>query len=116
MATAPKVKHHDYLPRRSEPMPSVRSVSGLRDGRSRHHLDVSHIFRRTGWCSPSSSSSVLSPWWSGVSDVIAERMQGDHTRFVQISHRYGQDLLFIASCDFLFAWFWAFFNAALFPG
>src|ERR1700741_5660513 len=52
-------------------------------------------------------------WWR---DVIHEaEVEGDHTRVVQISHRYGM-ILFIASEGMFFvAWFWAFFNSALFP-
>ncbi len=52
-------------------------------------------------------------WWR---DVIHEaEVEGDHTRVVQISHRYGM-LLFIASeVMFFVAWFWAYFNTALFP-
>ncbi len=53
-------------------------------------------------------------WWR---DVIREAEQeGHHTRVVQLHHRYGM-LLFIASeVMFFVAWFWAYFNTALFPG
>ena len=52
-------------------------------------------------------------WWR---DVIREaEFQGHHTRVVQLHHRYGM-LLFIASeVMFFVAWFWAYFNTALFP-
>lgn len=51
-------------------------------------------------------------WWSDVRD---EANVGDHTPVVQLHHRYGM-LLFIASeVMFFVAWFWAYFNAALFP-
>ena len=46
----------------------------------------------------------------------ASRTRGDHTRVVQLHLRYGM-LLFIASeVMFFVAWFWAFFDASLFPG
>jgi cytochrome c oxidase subunit 3 len=56
---------------------------------------------------------TMAAWWR---DVIREaEYQGHHTRVVQISHRYGM-LLFIASeVMFFVAWFWAYFNTALFP-
>ena len=54
---------------------------------------------------------VMAAWWY---DVIHEAETGDHTRIVQISHRYGM-LLFIASeVMFFVAWFWAYFDASLF--
>ena len=51
-------------------------------------------------------------WWR---DVIREAEHGDHTRVVQISHRYGMILFIASEVMFFVAWFWAYFNAALFP-
>ena len=51
-------------------------------------------------------------WWA---DVVREAESGDHTRVVQMHHRYGM-ILFIASEVMFFAgWFWAFFDFSLFP-
>ena len=52
-------------------------------------------------------------WWR---DVVDEgEVRGDHTAIVQLGLRYGM-LLFIASeVMFFVAWFWAYFNASLFP-
>jgi cytochrome c oxidase subunit III len=51
-------------------------------------------------------------WWS---DTVKESHQGHHTRVVSMHLRYGM-LLFIASeVMFFVAWFWAFFDASLFP-
>ena len=52
-------------------------------------------------------------WWS---DVIRESVhEGAHTPVVKLHLRYGM-LLFIASeVMFFVAWFWAYFDAALFP-
>jgi cytochrome c oxidase subunit 3 len=48
--------------------------------------------------------------------VIREaQFKGDHTRVVQISHRYGMILFIASEVMFFVAWFWAFFNSALFP-
>jgi cytochrome c oxidase subunit III len=52
-------------------------------------------------------------WWR---DVIREaEHQGYHTRVVQISHRYGMILFITSEVMFFVAWFWAYFNTALFP-
>jgi cytochrome c oxidase subunit 3 len=51
-------------------------------------------------------------WWS---DVRAEANSGDHTPVVQLHHRYGMILFIASEVMFFVAWFWAFFNAALFP-
>ena len=53
-------------------------------------------------------------WWR---DVIYEaEVEGDHTRVVQISYRYGMILFIASEVMFFVAWFWAYFNTALFPG
>jgi cytochrome c oxidase subunit 3 len=52
-------------------------------------------------------------WWR---DVVREAEKGGyHTRVVQISHRYGMILFIASEVMFFVAWFWAFFNVALFP-
>ncbi len=56
---------------------------------------------------------VMAAWWT---DVIHEAQHGDHTRVVQISHRYGMILFIASEVMFFVAWFWAFFDASLFTG
>ena len=52
-------------------------------------------------------------WWS---DTVREAHVGHHTKVVSLHLRYGM-LLFIASeVMFFVAWFWAFFDASLYPG
>jgi cytochrome c oxidase subunit 3 len=52
-------------------------------------------------------------WWR---DVIREaEYDGYHTRVVQLSHRYGMILFIASEVMFFVAWFWAYFNTALFP-
>jgi cytochrome c oxidase subunit 3 len=52
-------------------------------------------------------------WWR---DVVREAQYGGfHTRVVQISHRYGMILFIASEVMFFVAWFWAYFNTALFP-
>jgi cytochrome c oxidase subunit III len=54
---------------------------------------------------------VMAAWWH---DVIHEAETGDHTRVVQLSHRYGMILFIASEVMFFVAWFWAFFDASLF--
>jgi len=52
-------------------------------------------------------------WWR---DVIKESVvQGDHTPVVKLGLRYGMILFIASEVMFFLAWFWAYFNAALFP-
>jgi len=51
-------------------------------------------------------------WWK---DVIHEGETGDHTPVVQIGLRYGMILFIASEVMFFVAWFWAFFNAYLYP-
>ena len=51
-------------------------------------------------------------WWR---DVIKEALAGDHTPVVQIGLRYGMILFIVSEVMFFVSWFWAYFNAALFP-
>jgi cytochrome c oxidase subunit 3 len=52
-------------------------------------------------------------WWRDVANEATH--QGYHTRVVQISHRYGMILFIASEVMFFVAWFWAYFNSALFP-
>ena len=56
---------------------------------------------------------TMMSWWI---DVIHEAQHGDHTRVVQISHRYGMILFIASEVMFFVAWFWAYFDVTLFPG
>jgi cytochrome c oxidase subunit 3 len=55
--------------------------------------------------------TMLMWWW----DVITEAARGDHTPVVMLHHRYGMILFIASEVMFFVAWFWAFFNVALFP-
>ena len=52
-------------------------------------------------------------WWA---DVIKEANQGDHTPVVSIGLRYGMILFIASEVMFFVAWFWIFFEMALFHG
>jgi cytochrome c oxidase subunit 3 len=52
-------------------------------------------------------------WWR---DVVREgTFQGHHSPVVQIGLRYGMALFIASEVMFFAAWFWAYFNASLFP-
>jgi cytochrome c oxidase subunit 3 len=50
-------------------------------------------------------------WWR---DVVIEANQGDHTPVVSIGLRYGMVLFIASEVMFFVAWFWMFFEMALF--
>jgi cytochrome c oxidase subunit III len=52
-------------------------------------------------------------WWRDV--IIEAERGGYHTRVVQLHHRYGMILFIASEVMFFVAWFWAYFNVALFP-
>jgi cytochrome c oxidase subunit 3 len=54
---------------------------------------------------------VLIGWWG---DVLKESRAGDHTEVVQISLRYGMVLFIASEVMFFVAWFWEFFEMAIF--
>jgi len=57
---------------------------------------------------------TMAGWWR---DVIREAEdQGHHTPVVQLHLRYGMILFIASEVMFFVAWFWAYFDAALFPG
>ncbi len=50
-------------------------------------------------------------WWG---DVIKESRAGDHTPVVDIGLRYGMIMFIASEVMFFVAWFWAFFEGAIF--
>ena len=70
----------------------------------------------TGWLIPVGVALVLLTmfmWWR---DVIREaEHEGHHTPIVQIGMRYGMALFIASEVMFFAAFFWAFFDASLFP-
>ena len=56
---------------------------------------------------------TMAGWWR---DVVQESVvRGDHTPVVKLGLRYGMILFIASEVMFFFAWFWAYFNSALFP-
>jgi len=55
---------------------------------------------------------VMFSWWS---DTIKEGQEGHHTPVVALHLRYGMIMFIASEVMFFVAWFWAFFDASLFP-
>ncbi|MFM8820749.1 MAG: cytochrome c oxidase subunit 3 [Phenylobacterium sp.] len=56
---------------------------------------------------------TMAGWWR---DVTIEANQGDHTPVVGIGLRYGMIMFIASEVMFFVAWFWIFFEMALFHG
>ncbi len=61
----------------------------------------------------SSVVAVAYFWWR---DVVREAHKGDHTPVVSLHLRYGMIMFIASEVMFFVAWFWAYFDASLFPG
>ena len=56
---------------------------------------------------------TMGGWWR---DVVIEGNSGDHTPVVSIGLRYGMVMFIASEVMFFVAWFWVFFEMALFHG
>ncbi|MBV8824424.1 MAG: cytochrome c oxidase subunit 3 [Bradyrhizobiaceae bacterium] len=115
MAEAHTTRHHDYHLVDPSPWPAVGAVSAFIaafGGISWMH----HFYAAAPLVFGLGVLGILytmAAWWT---DVVREaEFQGHHSRVVQISHRYGMILFIASEVMFFVAWFWAFFNTALFP-
>src|SRR5579871_1590780 len=116
MATA-QVKHHDYHLVDPSPWPIVGAVSAFIMAIGAiswmHHMFSGMWPAIIFFIGVVGVLYTMASWWT---DVIREaQFKGDHTRVVQISHRYGMILFIASEVMFFVAWFWAYFNVALFP-
>ena len=113
MATA-HAKHHDYHLVDPSPWPVVGSISAFVMALGAitwmHHMTAAApIIFGVGTIGV---LYTMASWWA---DVIKEaQYKGDHTRVVQISHRYGMILFIASEVMFFVAFFWMFFDMALF--
>ena len=108
-------KHHDYHLVDPSPWPAVGSLSAFIMAVGAITW-MHHMFAAAPFIFGVGVLGVLYTfvgWWR---DVIREaEFGGFHTRVVQISHRYGMILFIASEVMFFVAWFWAYFNTALFP-
>jgi len=108
-------KHHDYHLVDPSPWPIVGAVSAFLlavGGITWMH----HMFAGAPLVFGAGvigTAYTMISWWTDVTREADK--EGYHTRVVQISHRYGMMLFIASEVMFFVAWFWAYFNTALFP-
>lgn len=105
-------KNHDYHLVNPSPWPAIGSIAAFVTaiGAIMYFRDV------TVWVLIAGLLGVaytMVAWWR---DVIEEALTGDHTQVVQLHLRYGMILFIASEVMFFVAWFWAYFDASLFPG
>ena len=108
------VKHHDYHLVDPSPWPAVGAVSAFLMAVGAiswmHHMyAAAPLVFAAGVVGV---AYTMINWWTDVTREADK--QGYHTRVVQISHRYGMMLFIASEVMFFVAWFWIFFEMALF--
>jgi cytochrome c oxidase subunit 3 len=105
-------KQHDYHLVDPSPWPIVGAIASL-------FLTMGGVYWMHGGTSLIAIVGILGiiyvmiAWWR---DIINEAQhKGDHTQVVQLHLRYGMILFIASEVMFFVAWFWAYFDVALFP-
>lgn len=111
MAESHSEVKHDYHLVEPSPWPVVGSISLflLAFGAVLSFHDM------TNWVWPFGAlgtAYTMYVWWR---DVVEEAHSGFHTPVVQLGLRYGMVLFIASEVMFFVAWFWAYFNASIFP-
>jgi cytochrome c oxidase subunit 3 len=109
---------HDYHLVNPSPWPLVGSIAAtvMAMGGVTWMKGLFGLEKGTSWLFFAGLAGVLYTmvgWWS---DVVKEGNQGDHTPVVSIGLRYGMILFIASEVMFFVAWFWIFFEMALFHG
>jgi cytochrome c oxidase subunit 3 len=108
---------HDYHLVNPSPWPFVGSVSAvvMAMGGVTWMKGLFGMPQHTWWLFALGLAGVLYTmlgWWM---DVVKEANAGDHTPVVSIGLRYGMIMFIVSEVMFFVAWFWIFFEMALFP-
>jgi len=115
MADAAAVKHDYHLVKPSPwPLLGAMAMLVLFLGTAAYLKGFWFIEKGTWWAAAAGFVAlvfVLIGWWG---DVLKESRGGDHTEVVQISLRYGMVLFIASEVMFFVAWFWGFFEGAIF--
>lgn len=123
MADAHKV-NHDYHIIDPSPWPFIGSVGGLLMAiggvaymrwLSDESFAVGGLELANPWLFFVGLLVVLYTMYAWWADTVKESHQGHHTRVVSLHLRYGMILFIASEVMFFVAWFWAFFDASLFP-
>jgi cytochrome c oxidase subunit III len=119
-------KHHDYHLVEPSPWPLVAGIGAFVMAVGAiamfHWLRKSHVvvgglvdLASVGpWLFLLGLAIVLFTFYAWWSDVIKEAHSGYHTRVVALHLRYGMIMFIASEVMFFVAWFWAYFNFALF--
>jgi cytochrome c oxidase subunit 3 len=107
---------HDYHLVKPSPWPLVGSIAAvvMAMGLVIYMKGLWGLEKHTWWVFALGLAGVLYTmvgWWS---DVVKEANEGDHTPVVSIGLRYGMILFIASEVMFFVAWFWIFFEMALF--
>jgi cytochrome c oxidase subunit 3 len=112
-------KHHDYHLVDPSPWPLIGSVSAffMALGAIMWMKDLTMAGAHVGpYVFGAGVIGVLYTMLSWWTDVVREATyEGYHTRVVQLSHRYGMIMFIASEVMFFVAWFWAYFDASLYP-
>ncbi|MFN0218759.1 MAG: cytochrome c oxidase subunit 3 [Hyphomicrobium sp.] len=114
-------KEHDYHLVDPSPWPLFAAIATFVTAIGaiawmRTHVDGEGVFGITGpWVFAAGFSFLIACAWLWWRDVIREAHKGDHTPVVQMHLRYGMILFIASEVMFFVAWFWAYFDSALFP-
>ena len=108
---------HDYHLVNPSPWPLVGSIAAtvMMIGAVIWMKGLFGLEKGTWWVLAAGFAGILYTmvgWWA---DVVKEANQGDHTPVVAIGLRYGMILFIASEVMFFVAWFWIFFDMALFP-
>jgi cytochrome c oxidase subunit III len=108
--------HHDYHLVKPSPWPLVGSIAAMifTAGIVVWVKGVFGLPKGTWWVAALGLFGILYTMFGWWSDVIAESREGDHTPVVSIGLRYGMILFIASEVMFFVAWFWVFFEMALF--
>jgi len=115
MADHAAVKH-DYHLVNPSPWPLVGSIAAtvMAIGLVIWMKGLFGVEKGTPWVFAAGAAGVLYTMFGWWSEVIKEAKHGDHTPVVSLGLRYGMILFIASEVMFFVAWFWMFFEMALF--
>jgi cytochrome c oxidase subunit 3 len=115
-------KNHDYHIIDPSPWPLIGSIGGLLMAiggvvwmQSLKNADAVTMGMSGPWVFIIGLLVVLYTMYGWWADTIKEAHAGDHTPVVSMHLRYGMIMFIASEVMFFVAWFWAFFDAALYP-